>query len=93
VAGELTLDQTTHPRSLAWTKFMAAGEQPLPEIRGVYKIEGDTFTVCNGGFRGTRPKEFKRGDHPLADLVIFQRVRSARPEARSTAAIRQSLSR
>jgi uncharacterized protein (TIGR03067 family) len=83
VEGELALDETTRPRSLAWTRFMAPGEQPLPEIQGVYKIDGDIFTVCNGGLHGTRPKEFKRGDHPLADLVVFQRLKPDEPKVRT----------
>jgi uncharacterized protein (TIGR03067 family) len=83
VEGELALDETTRPCSLAWTRFMAPGEQPLPEIHGVYKIDGDTFTVCNGGLRGARPREFKRGDHPLADLVVFQRLKPDGPKVRT----------
>ena len=72
--GELKLDEKTTPRSLNWYNFIGPGEQPLPEIAAVYKVDGDTFTVCNGGFHGARPREFKPGDSALADLVIFHRV-------------------
>lgn len=72
--GELKLDQKTTPRSLNWCNFVGPGQQPLPEIAAVYKVEGDTFTVCNGGFHGSRPREFKPGDSPLADLVVFRRL-------------------
>ena len=71
--GELKLDERTTPRSLNWFNFIGPGEQPLPEIAAVYKVEGDTFTVCNGGFHGTRPKEFRPGEIALADVVIFRR--------------------
>jgi len=72
--GELKLDEKTTPRSLDWYHFIGPGEQPLPEIAAVYKVEGDTFTVRNGGFHGTRPKEFKPGESALADLVVFHRL-------------------
>ena len=36
---------------------------------------GDTFTVCNGGMNGSRPKEFKPGDGALAEVVVFERER------------------
>jgi uncharacterized protein (TIGR03067 family) len=74
VEGEMKLDEKTTPRSLNWCNFIGPGQQPFPEITAVYKVEGDTFTVCNGGFHGARPKEFKPGDSALADLVVFQRL-------------------
>jgi len=74
VQGELKLDETTSPRSLDWKKFSGPDQQPLPDIAAVYKIEGDTFTVCNGGFLGSRPKEFKPGEGVLADVVVFHRL-------------------
>ena len=73
VQGELKLDETTTPRSLDWKKFSGPDQQPLPEIAAVYKIDGDIFTVRNGGFLGRRPKEFKPGDGALNDLVVFRR--------------------
>jgi uncharacterized protein (TIGR03067 family) len=74
VDGELKLDERTAPRSLNWFNFIGPGNQPLPDVAAVYKLEGDVFTVCNGGFHGARPKEFKPGDSALADLVVFRRV-------------------
>ncbi len=76
VQGELKLDETTSPRSLDWKKLIGPDQQPLPEIAAVYKIDGDTFTVCNGGFLGARPKEFKPGEGVLADVVVFHRLES-----------------
>jgi uncharacterized protein (TIGR03067 family) len=74
VQGELKLDETTSPRSLDWKKLTLPDQQPLPEIAAVYKLDGDTFTVCNGGFHGARPKEFKPGEGVLADVVVFHRL-------------------
>jgi len=73
VQGEVKLDETTTPRSLDWKKFSGPDQQPLPDIAAVYKIDGDTFTVRNGGLLGRRPKEFKPGDGVLNDLVVFHR--------------------
>jgi uncharacterized protein (TIGR03067 family) len=88
VQGELKLDETTSPRSLDWKKFSGPDQQPLPDIAAVYKIEGDTFTVCNGGFLGSRPKEFKPGEGVLADVVVFHRLdpKDARTGPKTTSA-------
>ncbi len=83
VQGELKLDETTSPRSLDWKKLIGPDQQPLPEIAAVYKIDGDTFTVCNGGFLGARPKEFKPGEGVLADVVVFHRLESKDAQAGS----------
>jgi len=74
VDGEFKLDEKTAPRSLNWFNFIGPGDQPLPEVAAVYKIEGDVFTVCNGGFHGARPKKFIPGDSALTDLVVFHRL-------------------
>jgi uncharacterized protein (TIGR03067 family) len=76
VRGELKLNETTAPRSLDWIKLIGPDHQPLPEIVGIYQLEGDSFKVCNGGFLGVRPKEFKPGEGALADVVLFHRVKS-----------------
>lgn len=83
VRGEVKLDETTSPRSLDWKKLTGPDQQPLPEIAAVYKIDGDTFTVCNGGFLGARPKEFKHGEGALADVVVFHRLDSKNARASS----------
>jgi hypothetical protein len=36
----------------------SAGKDEVP-ARGIYKLEGDTLTVCYGTSGGERPKEFK----------------------------------
>jgi uncharacterized protein (TIGR03067 family) len=83
--GKLKLDEKTTPRSLDWQHFIGPGDQPLPEIAGVYKLEGDTFTIRNGGFHGARPKDFKPGESALADLVVFHRLDPNDALAQSTA--------
>lgn len=72
--GELTLDPTSSPKALDWRGFHAPDGSELAELPGIYRIEGNTFTVRNGGFNDARPTEFVPGDGPLADVVTFQRV-------------------
>jgi uncharacterized protein (TIGR03067 family) len=76
VQGEMRLDEKTSPRSLDWVNFTGADQQEFPQIPAIYKLDRDTFTLCNGGMNGTRPKEFKPGDGALADVVVFERDRS-----------------
>jgi uncharacterized protein (TIGR03067 family) len=76
VQGQVRLDETTSPRSLDWVNFSGADQQEFPQIPAIYKLDRDTFTLCNGGMNGTRPKEFKPGDGALADVVVFERERS-----------------
>ena len=75
--GEVKLDETTSPRQVDWINFTSADQQEFPQIPGIYKLDGDTFTVCNGGMNGSRPKEFKPGDGVLSEVVVFQRERVA----------------
>jgi uncharacterized protein (TIGR03067 family) len=76
--GVVKVDETTSPRQVDWNNFTSADQQEFPQIPGIYKLDGDTFTVCNGGMNGSRPKEFKPGDGVLAEVVVFQRERVAR---------------
>ncbi|HKI16286.1 MAG TPA: TIGR03067 domain-containing protein [Isosphaeraceae bacterium] len=77
VRGELKLDEASSPHSLDWIKFTGADQQEFPPIPAIYKIDRDTFTVCNGGLNGSRPREFKAGDSVLEDVVVFQRIGTA----------------
>ncbi len=80
VHGELKLDETSAPGSLDWIKFVGPDQQEFPPIPAIYKLDRNTFTVCNGGLNGSRPKEFKAGDGVFADVVVFQRVSQDEPK-------------
>jgi uncharacterized protein (TIGR03067 family) len=85
--GVVKLDETTSPRKVDWINFTSADQQEIPPIPGIYKLDGDTFTVCTGGMNGSRPREFKPGDGVLSEVVIFQRERiasSAKTKAETT---------
>ena len=75
--GVVKLDETTSPRHVDWINFTSADQQEFPQIPGIYKLDGDTFTVCNGGMNGSRPKEFKPGDGVLSEVAVFRRERVA----------------
>jgi uncharacterized protein (TIGR03067 family) len=88
--GELKLDESTSPRSLDWINFSGADQQEFPNVLGIYKINRETFTICNGGLNGPRPKEFKSGEGVLAEVIVFERERiaSATKEKRTPQAVR-----
>jgi uncharacterized protein (TIGR03067 family) len=73
--GELRLNEGTQPRGLDWVGFSGPDGQEFPEIAAIYRIEGQTFRVCNGGPNNARPSEFRPGDGLLADVHVFERVK------------------
>jgi uncharacterized protein (TIGR03067 family) len=75
--GELRIDETTTPKALDWVHFRGPGGRELPEILGIYRLDGPTLTVRNAGPNDDRPAEFKPGDGPLADLITLEKVLSA----------------
>jgi uncharacterized protein (TIGR03067 family) len=94
LTGEVKLDEATSPRRLDWMKFTGADQQEFPSLLAIYTLEGDRFTVCNGGLNGMRPTEFKPGDGILAEVVVFERERPlavarSKPAAQSTATVKK----
>lgn len=45
-----------------------------------FKGEGESLKLCNGGFSGGRPAEFKPGEGPLAEVVVMGRPAEAREQ-------------
>jgi len=77
VRGVVKLNEATSPRSLDWIELAGPNRQPLPQVAGIYRLDASSFTVCNGGFLGARPTEFKSGDGALADVIVFQKAEAA----------------
>lgn len=73
--GEVKLDETASPKALDWVNFKNLDGEPAQPNLAIYKLEGDTFTVCNGGPGNPRPTEFKDGDNGPPNVLLFARVK------------------
>jgi uncharacterized protein (TIGR03067 family) len=75
IKGEVKLDEKASPKACDWIHFKRPDGTDADPNLGIYKIEGDTFTVCNGGPNNPRPTEFKDGDNGPPNLLVLERVK------------------
>ena len=70
-SGVMTLDPTKNPKTV---DVLVTSEGPAKDktMLGIYKIEGDTHTVCVAGVDGERPTAF---DSKLGSLNVWKRAK------------------
>lgn len=73
VRGEIRVDENRSPRALDWVKLTLLDGQELPDTLAIYRLEGDTLTLRNGGPSNPRPDDFRPGEGVLSDTVVFKR--------------------
>jgi uncharacterized protein (TIGR03067 family) len=74
--GEFTLDEAKTPKQWDWKKFKNAEGQDVPDNLSIYKIDGDTLTLCSGGPGNDRPSDFKAGQDGPPILIDFTRAKA-----------------
>jgi uncharacterized protein (TIGR03067 family) len=62
------LDANRRPRCL---DLVGGGR----ELKAIYALDGDTLTLCHGGFGAERPRDFSSKPGSGRLLLVFQRVK------------------
>jgi uncharacterized protein (TIGR03067 family) len=71
--GELAVNDSAKPPTIDFTKFKNGQGEDVGDIQGIYRLEGDTLTICVGNPGGARPTEFKVEDNGGHRLLTFTR--------------------
>ena len=70
---EMKLDEKASPKAADWVKVIAPGGQELPSIKLIYKLEGDTLTICMAAAERERPRNFEAAKGSGNTLMTFKR--------------------
>jgi uncharacterized protein (TIGR03067 family) len=78
-AGTRTLDPNRSPKAVDDTHTL--GPFKGKSYKGIYRLEGDTFTTCNGGAGQARPSEFATKSGSGLLLVVYKRALPPTPSS------------
>ncbi|MCE9552328.1 MAG: TIGR03067 domain-containing protein [Planctomycetes bacterium] len=70
--GKITIDEKATPKSI--DVYASKGTGPQVEVGGIYKLDGETLTVCYYTRKGSRPKEYQGGDEKI--LLTLKKKKS-----------------
>jgi uncharacterized protein (TIGR03067 family) len=72
--GEIKIDENAKPhKTLDWINFTNPRGQTSPPNLAIYKLSGDTLTICSGGRGNDRPAEFMAGENNRPSLMVLFR--------------------
>ncbi|MDB5350809.1 MAG: hypothetical protein JWN86_2056 [Planctomycetota bacterium] len=74
--GEIKLDEEKTPRQWTWTKVKGLDGEDAEDVLSIYKLDGDTLTICTGVSGGDRPSSFEAGTDGTSSLVVLKKVKA-----------------
>ena len=73
--GEIKLDETKTLKEWTWTKVKGLDGEDGADVLSIYKIDGETLTVCSSAPGGERPTAFEAGTDGGPSLVSLTKVK------------------